>query len=238
MRVESNKKGSNATADFIATRHNGKFMEILSDTFMIKGAINDRGFEQGYAVKNRKNEYILIDVVDAATRDSVISMVKDGYKITAMIITGNSVLQDAYADLETLSEEAGGPPIYVHPKNSKSENFETKNLLENDALLNSFSITVINLPAIQEGAALIYCDLNEGMLFTGDSAMGSHYDSDLFTFTRNKLENPGDEFELEKDWQKFNRDFAWLFPRKGKPAFEVDAGTRANIIKWISKAAS
>lgn len=238
MRVESNKSGSNPTAEFIATRHNGKFIEILANTFMIKGAVNDRGFEQGYAIKNRKNEYVLIDVIDAATRDAVKGMVKDGYNIKAILITGNTASQDVYEDLATLSKDAGDAQIYVHPGNFNNDNFENKNLLQNDALLNSFNITVEDLPAIREGAAVIYCSLNEGMLFTGDSAKGSHYDSDLFTFTRDKLENNSDEFELVKYWQKFNRDFAYLFPRKGKPALEVDGVTKSNIINWISKANS
>jgi hypothetical protein len=42
-------------------------------------------------------------------------MVKDGSTISAILITGKEVLNEAYGDLESLSRDAGGAEIYIHP---------------------------------------------------------------------------------------------------------------------------
>jgi hypothetical protein len=68
MNNDQNQRGITPTADFIANQHTGKFIEILPHTYMIKGAKNDRGFDQAYAVSDSRNrEFVLIDVVQEAT---------------------------------------------------------------------------------------------------------------------------------------------------------------------------
>lgn len=238
MKIEFNTAGITPTAEFIDNQHTGKFIEILPNTFMIKGAINDRGFDQGYALKRGKNELLLIDVVEEATREAVTTIVKDRYEIKAIVITGKSVLQDAYADLETISEEAGGADIYLHPEIKTDDEFKTKRLKDSDSLLKSFNLNVHELPEGKNGAVLLFSDKNDGMLFTGDSAKGSQYNTDSFVFTREKEEKKDDEFELAGYWQNFSPDFAYLLPRQGKPALELDRSTRANIRTWLSRGGS
>lgn len=238
MKIEYNTGGITPTAEFIDNQHTGKFIEILPNTFMIKGAINDRGFDQGYALKRGKSELLLIDVVEEATKEAVTTIVKDRYEIKAILITSKSVLQDAYADLATISEEAGGADIYLHPEIDTDDDFETKRLTDNDSLLKSFNLDVHKLPSGKEGAVLIYSDKNDGMLFTGDSAKGSQYDTDSFVFTREKQEKKDDEFELARDWQNYDKDFTYLLPRQGKPALEINRATKANILNWLSRGGS
>lgn len=239
MKIEHNTAGINPTAEFIDNQHTGKFVELLPGTYMIKGAINDRGFDQAYALtNNNRKELILIDVVEEAYREAVQTIVKDGYKIKAILITGKTVLNDAYGDLETLSEDAGGAKIYLHPDIQPETDLEVNDLINSDSLISSFNLEIFELPPNKTGEVLVFSSKNEGMLFAGDSAKGSDYDSDTFIFSREKQEKQSDEFEVSKYWQNFSKEFTYFFPRMGKPAIEVDSRTRSNIFNWLSRGSS
>jgi hypothetical protein len=82
---------------------------------------------------------------------------------------------------------------------------------------------------------LIYSDINDGMLFTGADADGSPYDSDLNTFTRGKLDSKNDEYGLAESWGAYVMEFTYLFPLKGKPAFNIDEGQRTDILAKLSR---
>lgn len=235
MIINQNQEGITPTADFIANQHTGKFIEILPRTFIIKGAKNDRGFDQAYAMSDpRKKKFILIDVVQEVSREAVKTMVKDGYTISAILISGKEVLQDAYGDLETLSQEAGGAKIYIHPEIAP-KGFNTKSLLSNDSLLSEFNIQTEALPAAKDGSITVYINENGGMLFPGNAAKGSAYETDDFLFSRDKADKDEDEFELASFWQKYPTDFTYFFPRQGKPAVEVDERTRTTLLDRLSR---
>lgn len=236
MNNEKRTNGINPTPEFIVNKHTGKFITLLPHTYIIKGAKNDRGFDQGYALqKPNKKEFILIDVVELASKEAVKTLQKDGNKILAILITGDTVMNDIYADLETLSKDAGGAEIYVHPKNSVEGNFSARDLTANDELLRSLNLEVQDLPAYKKGAALIFSGLNNGMLFPGDSAKGAAYDTNDLTFTREKLQNKSDEFSMAGLWSTYNKDFTYFFPRKGKPDIDIDGGTRTDILNRLSR---
>lgn len=238
MKIEHNTEGISPTGSFIANLHTGKFVQILPNTYIIKGAINDRGFDQGYALSNFNNkEFILIDVVQEATREAVETLVKDGYKFKAILITGKSVLNETYADLSQLSEDAGGADIYLHPDLS-SDSSEAKALTQNDSLLSSFNLQTEELPAGEEGEVLIYAGNNNGMLFAGDTAKGSAYESNDFLFSREEQENESEEFIIKNFWKSYDRKFAYFFPRRGKPAIEVDDRTRTSLLDRLSRMSS
>lgn len=232
------RDGINPTAEFIANQHTGQFVKLLPDTLMIKGAKNDRGFDQGYALKKlNKKEYILIDVVELATKNAVEELINDGSTISGILITSDTVLRDAYADLETLSKDAGGADIYLHPNSSAEKDFATKSLRGSNAKLNSYGLDIIELPG-KIPAVLVCARSNGGMLFPGDSAKGSAYDTDQSIFTRAKLDNKSQEFDLVEFWRAFNLEFRYLFPRQGKPEIDLEAGTRTDILNRLSRGGS
>ena len=201
MRHIKNTEGINPTPQFFANQHTGEFVQILPDTYMIKGGKNDRGFDQAYALKRRnKEEYLLIDAVEQATKEAVERLIDNSGKILGILISGESVLKDAYADLKTLSEDAGGADIYIHPNVSTGDKFSTKDLTQNDSLLSSFNLEVQDLSESGKGEILIYCSSNDGMLFPGDSAKGSAYDSDNLSYYRNKVDNKSLDFEIGQGW--------------------------------------
>ena len=236
MKHIKNTEGINPTPQFFADQHTGEFAQILPDTYMIKGAKNDRGFDQAYALKRRnKEEYLLIDVVEQATKEAVEKLIHNGGKILGILISGESVLKDAYADMGTLSEDAEGAEIYIHSNVSTGDNFPTKDLTQNDSLLSSFDLEVQDLSESGKGEILIYCSSNDGMLFPGDSAKGSDYDSDNLSYYRDVIHNKSLDFEIGQGWVTYNKDFTYLFPRKGKPAVDVDLGTRTAILNRLRK---
>ena len=239
MNEEMNKMDVSPTPAFVESQKTGEFIKILPDTFIIKGGKNDRGFDQGYAIRHRnRKDYILIDVVEEATKDAVKRLVKSGLNIRSILITGESVLKDAYADLETISKDAGGAEIYAHRRIAKDVDFEVKSITSKDPLMKSFHLDVQELTGDKSGSVLIFSDLNEGMLFAGDKALGAAYNSDSFTFTREKLEKDSDEFAIAENWSAYDNEFKYLFPRKGKPAFEIDGGGRTDILNRLSRGAS
>lgn len=236
--IENNTEGINPTAEFIANQHTGKFIKILPGTYIIKEAKNELGFDQGYALANgNSKELLLIDVVEEASKAAVESVQHEGYKIKAILITGQTVLDDAYADLETISSNAGGAPVYLPAGLSPKEDFSVETLDNNDSLLKSYNLDIQIIQGSRDRMALIYSSRNEGMLFAGDAARGAEYKSDIFTFSRPKKEKQGEEFELSRFWKSFPKEFYYFFPRKGKPAIEVDRRTRTTLLDRLSRGA-
>lgn len=230
--IEFNTEGITPTAASIRDLHTGKFREILPQIFMIKGAKNRRGFDQGYAVLNGK-DFVLIDVVGEVEKEAVRDLLHNGYNIKAILITGKGVANDAYADFKTLSKDSGNADIYVHP-DIQPQGFDTKNLTQRDAFLSSYDLTPYVVPG-KEGQVVLYCSRHNGIVFAGDSALGSDYGSDEFLFTRGREQKAKEAFPVEEFWQGFNKDFDYFFSRQGKPALEVDAATRTSLLDRLAR---
>ncbi len=231
--IEFNTEGITPTAAFIQDLHTGKFQELLPGIFMIKGAKNDRGFDQTYGILKGKKDLVLIDAVEEAYRKPVENLLNDGYKIKAVLITGKEVLNDCYADLKSISKDFGDAEIYTDSEIAP-QGFETKDLKGRDALLGEFDLEAHKIPQ-KEGQVIVYCDRHNGIIFSGDSALGSDYGSDEFLFTRGRELNEKEAFAVEEFWKGFNKDFDYFFPRQGKPALEVDARTRTTLLTELAK---
>lgn len=224
------------SAEFIKQAEPGKFHKLIPDTFIIKGEKTELGYNQGYAIRHiNRQDMILIDVVEESTKDAVKNLVEKGYKIKGIFLTCDGVMKSAYADLKTISEDAGGAPIYAHPLNSIKDNFKTKDITVNKDAVKSFGLRIFDLPGDGGASVLIYSEINDGMLFPGDDAMGSDYDSDLNTFDRPKWKKDNDNFGLAESWGAFKEEFAYFFPRKGKPGFNLDEGTQTDILTRLSR---
>ncbi len=224
------------SAEFIQKSETGKFLKLIPDTFIIKGEEGEKGFNQGYAIRHLNlKDIILIDVVEEATLGAVKKLVKEGYNINAILLSNSDVYKRAYGDLKTISEDAGGAQIFIHPRTTLKDNFKTKDITKKDEILKPFKLKIQDLPGNGGGSVLIFCEFNEGMLFTGDDAEGSPYDSDLNTFSRPAMQSKNDEFGLAESWGAYPEDFTYLFPLKGKPAFNIEDGQRLDILNKLSR---
>lgn len=225
------------TPEFIAQGETGKFLKLIPDTFIIKGEAGKDGFNQGYAIRHlNQKDIILIDVIEKASRDAVKKWVEDGYNIKAILISNASVFKNAYADLKTISKDAGGALIYAHPMITVKEDFKIKDITANkNELFKSFGLTIFNLPGNGGGSVLIHSNINEGMLFTGEDALGSPYDSELNEFTRPQMKSKNDEYGLAQSWSEFEQPFSYLFPLRGKPGFNLEEEDQSAILNKLSR---
>lgn len=225
------------TPEFIARGETGKFLKLLPDTFIIKGEAGENGFTQGYAIRHlNQKDIILIDVVEKETKEAVKKLLTDGYSIKAILISNTSVLKNAYDNLKIISEDAGGTPIYAHPMSTIKDDFKIKDITSNkNDVFKNFGLTIYNLPGNGGGSVLIYSDINDGMLFTGEDAIGSPYDSDLKKFSRPQMKSKNDEFGLSESWGAFEQPFSYLFPLRGKPGFNLEEEDQTDILNTLSR---
>ncbi|WBL27350.1 MBL fold metallo-hydrolase [Zunongwangia sp. HGR-M22] len=225
------------SAEYILQGETGKFLKLIPDTFLIKGKEKDGVFNQGYAIRHiNRRDIILIDVVEEETKAAVKKLIDEGYQIKGLLITCDGILDNAYADLKTISKDANNAPIYAHPRNNFKDDFKTKDIMTQANDLKHFGIKVIDLPGNGGASVLVYSEINGGMLFPGDDAVGSSYDSDLNTFKRPEMKRENDDFGLAESWSAFEDEFSYFFPRKGKPAFNVEEGQQVDILNDLSKA--
>ena len=224
------------SAEFIEQGETGKFLKLIPDTFIIKGNEREGGGHQGYALRhlNRK-DIILIDVVESSTKEAVKKLVSDGYTIKGIFISNSDVYKTAYDNLKTLSEDAGGAPIFMHPRISLQNGDKVKDITSKNEVMKHFGLTITDLPGNGGGSVLIYSDINDGMLFTGADAEGSAYDSEENIFVRPKLEHKNDEYGLAEAWGAYDKSFAYLFPLKGKPGFNLDGGKQQDILSKLNR---
>lgn len=230
--LELNREGTAPTAASIRDLHTGKFREVLPGILMIKGAKNERGFDQAYGVLNGK-DLLLIDAVEEAFKEAIKHLLHNGYNIKGILITGKDVRNDAYTNFKTLSKDTGGADIYIHPDIAPGD-LETKPLTGRDELLSAFNLEPHVVPG-KDGQVILYCSRHNGIIFAGDSALGSHYDSDEFLFTRGREQKAKEAFPVEEFWQGFRPEFAYFFSRQGKPAIEVDDRTRTSLLDRLAR---
>lgn len=231
--LELNTEGIAPTAASIRDLHTGKFREVLPGILMIKGAKNDRGFDQAYGILKGKKDLVLIDAVEEAYKEAIEHLLHNGYHIKAILITGKGVSNDAYADFETLSENAGGAEIYIHPEIAPQD-FETKTLTSRDSLLSTFDLEPHVVPG-KEGQVVLVSSRHNGIVFAGDSAVGSDYGTDELLFTRGREQQEKKAFQVEEFWQGLTTSFDYFFTRKGKPAIEVDSRTRNTLLDRLAR---
>ncbi len=227
------------TPEFIEKGEFGKFLKLIPDTFIIKGKEKDGQFNQGYAIRHlNRRDMLLIDVVEESTKDAVKRLVEEGYNIKGILITGDSILKSAYADLKTISEDAGGAPVYAHPRNNFKDDYKVKDITSKDKVLDSFGINIFDLPGTEGSSVVVYSDINDGMLFPGDDAVGSDYSSDLNTFNRPEKKSSNNDYGLAESWAAFDTPFTYFFPRKGKPGFNLEEGHQIDILNKLGRSES
>ncbi|PKD16195.1 hypothetical protein APR41_10435 [Salegentibacter salinarum] len=234
--LQYNSSAITPTANFIDNLHTGIFQEILPGIFIIKGAKNDRGFDQAYMILNQKKELILIDAVEEAYQKAIANLLSNGFIIRAILITGKDVLNDCYIDPDSLSKSLGNAEVYISTDISP-QGVETKDLTDEDSLLKKFELEGYKVPK-KEGQIILYCDRHNGIIFTGNSAMGSDYGGDEFIFTRGREEDKEIALAVEEFWKGFIKEFEFLFPRQGKLGIQIDDRTRVTLLKRLSSGES
>lgn len=229
--VEKRKVYSSQSAEFIQNSETGKFLKLISDTFILK---MENG-NQGYAIRHLNGkDMLLIDTTEKGAKNAIKNLVEDGYKIKGIILTHKGAIAHAYDSLKTVSEDAGGAPIFTHRMNVSDSSFNVKDISEKNSVFDHFSIIAHDFPSKSGEATILYSEINEGMIFTGCSAIGPGYDSNETEFKRPELGSENKNYSLSESWDNVMHEFRYFFPHQGKPAFNLSDGEQKDLILALS----
>ena len=229
--VEKREVYSSQSVEFIQSSEPGKFHKLISDTFILK---MENG-NQGYAIRHLNGmDMLLIDTTEKGAQKAVKHFVEDGYKIKGIILTHKGAIANAYDSLKTISEDAGGAPIFTHPINVNDSSFKVKDISVKNNVFDHFSLVVHDFPSKSGEATVLYSEINEGMIFAGCSAIGADYDSDEKGFKRPDMGSENKNYSLSESWGAIMHEFMYFFPHKGKPAFNLSDGEQKDLILALS----
>lgn len=221
---------SSQSAEFIKQGEEGKFLKMVSDTFIIK---TEDG-TQGYAIRHlNMHDMLLIDATGKGAQKAIKHLVEEGYKIKAILITNKEALRNTYASLKTISEDAGGATIFSHPMNNSDSSFEVKDITAKNKIFDHFSISIDDFPSASGESSVVHCDINEGMVFAGTCALGASYDEEGEEIKRPDLKSENKNLSLAESWRTYIREFRYFFPYRGKPKFNLEEGEQTDLIQKL-----
>lgn len=229
--VDKKEVISSQSAEFIQQAEAGKFHKMIPDTFIIK---MENG-AQGYALRHlNRQDMLLIDTTAEGAREGIKHLVEEGYKIKAILVTHKDALQKTYAPLKTISEDAGGAPIFSHPVNNTNSDFNVRDINSKNDIFKHFSIVPLDFPSKSGETAVLYSEINEGMVFAGNTVEATAYGEDgddiNSTDTGSENKNRG----IAENWRTFDREFRYFFPYKGKPKFNLSEGQQKDLILGLA----
>lgn len=230
--VDKKEVLSSQSADFIQQGEEGKFLKLVPDTFIIKMEQE----KQGYALRHlNRQDLILIDTTGKGAQKAVKYLVEEGYNIKAILLTHKDSLKNTYSHLKAISEDAGRAPIFTHPMNTNGENSPIKNIMDRNNIFEHFSISVQDFPGKSGENVVIYSEINEGMVFAGNAAVGTAYNSEGDAISLPDLENKNKNESLAEKWGAFDLEFTYFFPCEGKPRFNLSEGEQKDLILRLGR---
>ena len=225
--IDKKKVISSQSAEFIQQGEEGRFLKLIPDTFIIKM----EGGAQGYAIRHlNRQDIILIDAIGKGAEKGIKHLIEEGYKIKGILLTHKEILQQAYASLQQISDDAGGAPIFTHPVNNTDSSFKVKDITKKHELYEHFSIDLRDFPANSGEAVVIYSGINEGMVFAGNSVVATPYDKEGDQMNRPDIGSDNKNMGISESWRTFMREFRYFFPYKGKPKFNLSEGQQKDLI--------
>ena len=225
--VDKKEVISSQSAEYIQQGEEGKFLKMIPDTFIIKM----EGGAQGYAIRHlNRQDMLLIDTTRKGADKGIKHLVEEGYKIKGILVTHKDALQNTYAPLKQISEDAGGAHIYSHPVNNTDSSFNVENINGKNSVFEHFSISLKDFPSTSGETAVIYSEINEGMVFAGNSVVATPYDKEGDEINRPDVGSDNKNMGVSEAWRTYLREFRYFFPYKGKPKFNLSEGQQKDLI--------
>lgn len=225
--VDKKEVISSQSAEFIQQAEFGKFHKMIPDTFIIK---MENG-AQGYAIRHlNRQDMLLIDTTGAGAKEGIMHLVEEGYKIKGILVTHKEALQNTYAPLKEISRDADGAPIFSHPVNNTNSDFNVRDINSKNDIFKHFSIELIDFPSRSGETAVIYSEINNGMIFAGDTVEASDYEQEGNEIKRADTGSENKNRGIAENWRTFMREFRYFFPYKGKPKFNLSEGQQKDLI--------
>ncbi len=228
-----NSNESPASIETLRNLNFGFLLKILPNVHLIKVDKHQYRYGNMYIIKhpNRKS-LVLIDAVRPESKIAMERFIKDDYTVDAVLLTHSDLIDQAYGDLEEISTNLGNPTFYIHPKDVKSGWEDAQDIMTVPSAFSDYELNVFHFPGHTPGSSVVYSGLNNGMVFSGDSAIGSNYEKEAYYFDRPP--NNADE-ALRESWQQFNKEFSHFLPLHGKPEFTLSRKRQDEILQHLRK---
>ncbi|HET8885254.1 MAG TPA: MBL fold metallo-hydrolase [Salinimicrobium sp.] len=208
-------------------------IKILPDTFLFKIKTTDDSTCQGYAIRHLNGRDILL--IDAISEKTIKDFRESGYHIKGILLTSGKVVKGIGESLQKMKEEAGDAPIFIHPLDTSISSSATKDITGKHEIFSHFSLSVHHFPGVTGGSVVIHSEINNGMLFCGDSAVGSSYETDEHVFSRPENKDSAQDFGLAETWNSFDKEFAHILPRCGKPQFDLEEAEQNDLLQKLGR---
>lgn len=217
------------------TTEPGTIFQILDNVYGIKADRHQYRYGNMYVIVHKEEKKLLL--IDAVREESIRPMknwIANGYSISAVFLTHKDLLGQAYASIHQISEDLGDAPIFIHPADTPENSADLFDITCAVDITTDFDVQVFHSPGHTSGSIIIYSELNDGILFTGDSAVGSPYEDEQYYFERPPNETSEDN-KLIHFWQNFHLPFKHILPLHGKPQFQLNDLQRDYILSNLRK---
>ncbi|QCW99455.1 hypothetical protein FGM00_04770 [Aggregatimonas sangjinii] len=214
----------------------GSILPILDNVYTIKADKHRYRYGNMYIIVHQEHKKLLL--IDAVRDESVQSLknwMANGYSISGVFLTHRDLLGQAYAPLHEISEDLGNAPIFIHPDDTPKNSNALFDITCAIDIFTDFNVQVHHSPGHTPGSVVIYAEMNGGILFTGDSAVGSPYEEEQYYFERPPNNEENDE-RLRGFWENVEQRFKHILPLHGKPQFGLNEMQQDYIVKNLCKA--
>ena len=214
----------------------GEPIDIFEHVTLLRTPLYWYRYAQGYVLHHEQEDAVLlIDVTREETRGIVRELVELGKKIDGIVLTHGDLVNNAYADLRRVSEEAGGAPVLVHPADARGQDHAIQDITLDLPLFDRYGLVVLPAPGHTPGSVMLYSKLYGGTLFTGDAAIGAPYTAEELFFERPPIFQPYDDEDLADMWVHFDLPLAQLLTHHGIPGLDLTKEECATYLKQLQR---
>lgn len=171
-----------------------------------------------YVVVNANRQALLIDGSFDYLVAPLRSVLSEGYDLIAVALTHRHL---AHGGAVRRIAESFGVPVLLHPRDAASLHHGTPGLGFDDPMhsdvLATFGLETVFFPGHTEGSVMFY-GASDGVLFTGDAAMGPSRDqaaTGIERLLRPPFSFNTDDAQLRRGWAEFDRSLRHVLPFHG-----------------------
>ncbi len=200
----------------LQTANNGQSVALANDLYAFRLPKQRFRHGQSYALLRGK-EMILIDAVHAITKEAVDAL-RQEYNVVALLITHSDLIGQAFDKIAVL-ETWLGAKAYAHPADHQGQ--ELKDVTKQGNFLSAYQLSVHAVPGHTPGS-VVYYDQQQQRLFTGDAAVGHHYEKQGTPFTHAPISSAWWP-RFEQGWKTAPSLVQQVFPLHGQPDFDLES---------------
>ncbi len=194
----------------------GEAVELLKVLWAFRLPKHRYRYGQSYLVIRDKRAF-LVDAVHSETKEAIKAILeKNNATVVAIILTHGHLIGQLGGTSSEVSSWFNNAPILAHPSDITSAN-GIQEIIKNMELLSEFNLQFEHFGGHTPGSIIIHYP-KEGLVFSGDVAIGSPYDSEDNVLDRPPLQST-DETQVIDMWSNMIFEPNAILPLHGKPVF-------------------